>query len=279
MISLNLMFRFYSDGKNHKEPLWGGTEPTALERSSSSYKVSSSSLLKQTNAQPWGKNRLAETFKVRGSKVFPEDHEPWRKRILDPGSEIVLKWNRVFIVSCLVALFVDPLYFYLPSVRRITGSSCVRTDLSLRIVVTFLRTIADIFYLLHLIIKFRTAYVAPSSRVFGRGELVMDPKKIARRYIRADFFIDFIATLPLPQVCCSIVTAYGLLSNINLLQNVSGIFYFCKKKMWRQSDLGKRLCKTSNWRGKKGTSLVMLVIEMVTLSLIFYRMKYSMGGT
>ncbi|KAJ6731636.1 CYCLIC NUCLEOTIDE-GATED ION CHANNEL 14-RELATED [Salix purpurea] len=50
-----------------------------------------------------------------------------------------------------------------------------------------------------MLIKFRTAYVAPSSRVFGRGELVMDPKKIARRYIRSDFFIDLIATLPLPQ--------------------------------------------------------------------------------
>ncbi|WVZ20802.1 hypothetical protein V8G54_008124 [Vigna mungo] len=178
-------FRFYSDGKKHKKSLWGAAEPPAL---------------KPSNLLPLGKNRIIETFRISGSKVFPEDHEPWRKRILDPGSEIVLKWNRVFIVSCLVALFVDPLYFYLPSVIENTGSSCVRTDLTLRIVVTFLRTIADLFYLLHLIIKFRTAYVAPSSRVFGRGELVMDPKKIARRYFRSDFFIDFIATLPLPQM-------------------------------------------------------------------------------
>ncbi|KAL9314407.1 hypothetical protein ACSQ67_019859 [Phaseolus vulgaris] len=179
------LVRFYSDGKKQKKPLWGATDPPAL---------------KPSNLLPLGKNRIGETFRISGSKVFPEDHEPWRKRILDPGSEIVLKWNRVFIVSCLVALFVDPLYFYLPSVIENTGSSCVRTDLTLRIVVTFLRTIADLFYLLHLIIKFRTAYVAPSSRVFGRGELVMDPKKIARRYIRSDFFIDFIATLPLPQM-------------------------------------------------------------------------------
>lgn len=138
-------------------------------------------------------------------KVFPEEHEPWRKRILDPGSQIVLKWNRLFIVSCLLALFVDPLYFYLPIVQTTGGgkgpsSSCLKTDLTLQILVTFLRTIADVFYLLHLIIKFRTAYVAPSSRVFGRGELVMNPAKIARRYIRSHFFIDFIATLPLPQM-------------------------------------------------------------------------------
>ena len=56
------------------------------------------------------------------------------------------------------------------------------------------------FSLLHMIIKFRRAYVAPSSRVFRRGELVMDPKKIAQRYIMSDFFIDLVATPLLPQV-------------------------------------------------------------------------------
>ena len=134
------------------------------------------------------------------SKVFPEDHEPWRKRILDPGSEIVLKWNHIFLISCLVALFIDPLYFYLPSVDTDNNTSCIKLDRSLSIVVTFFRTLADLFYLLHMVIKFRTAYVAPSSRVFGRGELVMDPKKIAMKYLKTDFFVDLAAALPLPQV-------------------------------------------------------------------------------
>lgn len=147
-----------------------------------------------------GRSKISETFKFGKSKVFQEESQPWRKRILDPGSEIVLQWNRIFIFSCLVALFVDPLYFYLPIIAGTRNSQCVKTDLNLRIVVTCFRTVADFFYLLHVVIKFRTAYVAPSSRVFGRGELVMDPKKIARRYIRSDFFIDLIATLPLPQV-------------------------------------------------------------------------------
>ncbi|CAB4292808.1 unnamed protein product [Prunus armeniaca] len=199
------LVRFYSDEKRHekrhKESLWGRrTEPSQLEKSSSQYKVSSSSLLKSDTGLVGARNRFVETFSIGHSKVFPEDHEPWRKRILDPGSEIVLQWNRVFIMSCLVALFVDPLYFYLPMLGRKANAFCVKTDLRLRIVVTCFRTIADIFYFLHMIIKFRTAYVAPSSRVFGRGELVMDPKKIAQRYIRSDFFIDLIATLPLPQI-------------------------------------------------------------------------------
>ncbi|XP_050272458.1 cyclic nucleotide-gated ion channel 17-like isoform X2 [Quercus robur] len=196
------LVRFYSDGKKNNESSWGlgRTEPSQLERSSSAYKVPPSSLLKPDNGMVGGRNRYNETFRNGNFKVFPEDHEPWRKRILDPGSKIVLQWNRVFIFSCLVALFVDPLYFFLPSLGGNTDSSCVKTDFHLRIIVTCFRTVADIFYLLHVIIKFRTAYVAPSSRVFGRGELVMDPKKIARRYIRSDFFIDLIATLPLPQM-------------------------------------------------------------------------------
>lgn len=51
-----------------------------------------------------------------------------------------------------------------------------------------------------MLMKFRTAFVAPNSRIFGRGELVMDAREIARRYLKSDFVIDLAATLPLPQV-------------------------------------------------------------------------------
>lgn len=192
------LVRFNSNEKEQKNLLWRRSDPHQLKKSSSGYNVSSSWL--KTDGGFVGGSGISETLKFGRSKVFPEEDKPWRKRILDPGSEIVLQWNRVFMVSCLLALFVDPLYFYLPSIGGTKETRCVKTELNLRIVVTCLRTIADFFYLLHMIIKFRTAYVAPSSRVFGRGELVMDPKKIARRYIRSDFFIDLIATLPLPQI-------------------------------------------------------------------------------
>ncbi|XP_076937603.1 cyclic nucleotide-gated ion channel 17-like [Bidens hawaiensis] len=187
------LVRFYANGKQKSDSVWGKvpTEPLHLEKSTSGYNF---------GLPVKGKVNNPPNPKQGTSNLFPEDHEPWRKRILDPGSEIVLKWNRVFIVSCLLALFIDPLYFYLPGVRVDEDSWCVKTDLNLRITVTAFRTIADLFYMLHVVIKFRTAYVAPSSRVFGRGELVMDPKKISRRYIRTDFFVDLIATLPLPQI-------------------------------------------------------------------------------
>jgi cyclic nucleotide gated channel len=100
-------------------------------------------------------------------------------------------------VASLITLFLDPLYFFIPGIG---GPACMAIDFTLGIFVTIFRTIADLFHLLHMILKFRTAFVSPSSRVFGRGELVMDGTAIAIRYLKSDFLIDLAATLPLPQV-------------------------------------------------------------------------------
>ncbi|KAJ6757897.1 CYCLIC NUCLEOTIDE-GATED ION CHANNEL 18 [Salix koriyanagi] len=134
----------------------------------------------------------------------------WRYQILDPDSEIVTYWNHVFLLTSIIALFIDPLYFYLPYVGprnrdRITFHSdyiyvCLSIDKQLAVLITYFRSIADMFFSLHILMKFRTAFVAPSSRVFGRGELVIDAKEIAMRYLKSDFLIDMAAALPLPQI-------------------------------------------------------------------------------
>lgn len=122
----------------------------------------------------------------------------WHYQILDPNSDIVNFWNHIFLITCLISLFIDPLYFYLPYV--VDDAACMSTDNDASVVITYFRTIADVFYLLHMLMKFRMAFVAPSSRVFGRGELVMDPHQITMRYLKSDFIVDLTATLPLPQV-------------------------------------------------------------------------------
>lgn len=138
-----------------------------------------------------------------GSKVFPEENvlEPWQEWTFDPGSDLMVKWNRIFLITSLVALFIDPLYFYLPSIHNGDNLSCVKKmDWGLSAAVTVFRSLADIVYVLHIVIKFRTAFIAPNSRVFGRGELVKDHKQIAKRYLKSDFFVDLAAALPLPQI-------------------------------------------------------------------------------
>lgn len=130
--------------------------------------------------------------------VFPEDLKVSEKKIFDPQDKFLQLWNKLFVISCIVAISVDPLFFYLPVFDQ--SRHCLGIDRKLAITATTLRTLIDAFYLIHMALQFRTAYVAPSSRVFGRGELVIDPAQIAKRYLRWYFILDFLAVLPLPQV-------------------------------------------------------------------------------
>ncbi|GAA0151619.1 ligand-gated ion channel [Lithospermum erythrorhizon] len=130
--------------------------------------------------------------------VFPEDLEVSERKILDPQDKFLLLWNKLFFVSCIVGVFVDPLFFYLPVFDK--TFNCLGIDRKLAVTATTLRTFVDVFYLIRMALQFRTAYIAPSSRVFGRGELVIDPAQIAKKYLRFNFIIDFLAVLPLPQI-------------------------------------------------------------------------------
>ncbi|EEF32981.1 probable cyclic nucleotide-gated ion channel 5 [Ricinus communis] len=130
--------------------------------------------------------------------VFPEDLKVSEKKIFDPQDKFLLLCNRLFVISCILGVSVDPLFFYLPVFND--PAHCLGIDRKLAIIATTLRTVIDAFYLIRMALQFRTAYIAPSSRVFGRGELVIDPAQIAKRYLRQYFIIDFLSVLPLPQI-------------------------------------------------------------------------------
>ena len=97
----------------------------------------------------------------------------------------------------MIALFIDPLYFFLPSVG--SDRACIYSDEKLLTNVTVLRSLADLFYVLHIAIKFRTAFISRSSRVFGRGELVKDHYEIAWKYLASDFAIDLAGLYLFPR--------------------------------------------------------------------------------
>ncbi|XP_042510471.1 protein CNGC15b [Macadamia integrifolia] len=137
------------------------------------------------------------------SRVFSEDYEKVKKKILDPRGPVIHKWNKIFLVACLISLFVDPLLSYLPGVQE--EKVCIGIGIPLEVALTIVRLIADMFYFIQIFVRLRTAYIAPSSRVFGRGELVIDPSKIASRYLARGFWIDLLAALPLPQVLIWVV--------------------------------------------------------------------------
>ncbi|KAK6912115.1 Cyclic nucleotide-binding domain [Dillenia turbinata] len=210
---------------------------------------------------------------LRRHSLMPSRAKPkWTYKILDPGSQFVTRWNHIFMISCLIALFLDPLYFYLPMID--STEQCITTDTGLLVAVTIFRTIADLFYLMHIIIKFKTAFIEPSSRVFGRGELVMDQRQIAMRYLKSDFVIDVAAVLPLPQVVNWLIAAKvgrtdhanHTLSLIVLIQYVPRLFVIF--------PLNNRIIKTTGvvaktaWTGAAYNLLLYMLASHVSLSFL-----------
>lgn len=200
---------FHMEYSNLKAPRYGEGLYTDSDESSS-YKHHGNAFTSRrtyslTGSVRRGSKRLRSfrnLFWWGASEAYIEDHKASLKKVLDPNSKFVQQWNKVFLISCLLGLFLDPLFFFLPAM---SSDDCIKIDRPLNVVVTVLRTIIDTFYLFHMALQFRTAYVAPASRVFGRGVLVVDSKLIAKRYLLRDFWLDLLAVLPIPQVVIWII--------------------------------------------------------------------------
>ncbi|KAK9143993.1 hypothetical protein Syun_013393 [Stephania yunnanensis] len=167
------------------------------------------------------------------------------KKILDPQGSFLQRWNKIFVISCVIAVSLDPLFFYIPVID--SEKNCLSLDKKLEITACVLRFFTDVFYILHIIFQFRTGYIAPSSRVFGRGDLVEDLVLIAKRYLASYFLIDILAVLPLPQVVILIVIpkmrGSAALNTKNLLRLIVILQYF--PRIIRIYPLSKEVTRTS----------------------------------
>eukprot|EP00268_Persea_americana_P019348 TRINITY_DN19916_c0_g1_i1.p1 TRINITY_DN19916_c0_g1~~TRINITY_DN19916_c0_g1_i1.p1 ORF type:complete len:782 (+),score=97.16 TRINITY_DN19916_c0_g1_i1:523-2868(+) len=139
--------------------------------------------------------------------------------IMNPHTKVVQRWNKFFVISCLVAIFVDPLFFFLLSVKE--EYKCIVLNWSLATTIAVVRSLTDFIYLLHMLLQFRLAYVNPESRVVGAGELVDHPKEIALHYLRGYFILDVFVVLPLPQIMIGLVLPkYLVTSGANYAKNL-----------------------------------------------------------
>ncbi|KAL5062411.1 hypothetical protein RYX36_024148 [Vicia faba] len=145
-------------------------------------------------------------FEKRKSKPSfspAKNNEPLQKpasrwSVLDPQGPLLQKWNKIFVITCVMAVSMDPLFFYIPVIDD--EKKCLDLSGTLKITASVLRTFFDLFYILRIVFQFRTGFIAPSSRVFGRGEHVDDLWAIAVRYLTSHFIIDILSILPLPQM-------------------------------------------------------------------------------
>ncbi|GKV44393.1 hypothetical protein SLEP1_g51583 [Rubroshorea leprosula] len=128
-----------------------------------------------------------------------KDSGSWKK-ILNPQGSFLENWNKIFLIACIIALALDPLFFYIPVVVNKKELKCLDLDVHLEKIACVLRTFMDAFYIIHMIFQFRTGFIAAPSGVFGRGDLIVDPWAIAKRYLFTYFIIDVLSILPLPQL-------------------------------------------------------------------------------
>ncbi|CAN0902221.1 Probable cyclic nucleotide-gated ion channel 20, chloroplastic [Linum grandiflorum] len=137
------------------------------------------------------------------AKRFMSFVTPYIPGVMNPHAKFVQRFNKFFVISCIVAIFVDPLFFFLLSVDQ--TNKCIFINWPMTTTIVVLRSVTDFVYLLNILLQFRLAYIAPESRVVGAGELVDHPKKIAMNYIRGCFFVDLFIVLPLPQIIILVI--------------------------------------------------------------------------
>ncbi|KAJ4974230.1 hypothetical protein NE237_007404 [Protea cynaroides] len=138
--------------------------------------------------------------------------------VMNPHAKVVQQWNKFFVIACLVAIFVDPLFFFLLTVQE--DNKCIVVDMLMTKTLVIFRTVTDFIYFLHMLLQFRLAYVAPESRVVGAGDFVVHPKKIALHYLCGYFFIDLFVVLPLPQIMILVVLPEYVGSSANFAKNL-----------------------------------------------------------
>ncbi|KAL2992495.1 hypothetical protein AAZX31_10G051300 [Glycine max] len=71
--------------------------------------------------QKGGKDAIGNKSSEDGrelSRVFSEDYDAAEILVLDPRGHRVNTWNKIFLAACLLSLFVDPLFFYLPVAKK-----------------------------------------------------------------------------------------------------------------------------------------------------------------
>ena len=141
-------------------------------------------------------------FEVEGQHSNNDGADSVERRmprtILDPRSHFVQVYNKILLVSCVMAVSVDPLFFYIPIIND--GKRCLVLDKRLRTTVFVLRTVTDVIYLVHILLQFRTAFIDKASEEGGETKLNTNARAIIRRYLSLYFPIDILVVLPIPQV-------------------------------------------------------------------------------
>ncbi|CAI9102254.1 OLC1v1000495C1 [Oldenlandia corymbosa var. corymbosa] len=112
-----------------------------------------------------------------------------KEEVIDPQRRFYQLWNKIFAVSFVIALFLDPLFSYIHVIDN--NRKCIDLDKKLMIVICVLRSFVDLVYMFHIFWKFHIGYTIAASS--------------SKLYLVASFMLDILSALPVPQVVIFII--------------------------------------------------------------------------
>nr|XP_016450533.1 PREDICTED: probable cyclic nucleotide-gated ion channel 20, chloroplastic isoform X3 [Nicotiana tabacum] len=111
---------------------------------------------------------------------------PYIPGVMNPHAKIVQKWNKFFVISCLFAVFIDPMFFFLLYVQQ--GNKCIVLNWPMTTTIVILRSITDIVYLIHILLQIIILLVLPKS-IGSSGA------NYAKNLLRAAILLQYIPRL------------------------------------------------------------------------------------
>ncbi|KAI4355222.1 hypothetical protein L6164_004013 [Bauhinia variegata] len=117
--------------------------------------------------------------------------------------------------------------------------------------------------------EFRTGFIASSSRIFGRGELVADSVTIVKKYLFGYFVVDILSIIPLPQVVVlgniQILKSSFPVDTINLLKIITLVQFYTRViriyPMWKPMPRSSAILLTGSVTASSAS--VLLAIHVV----------------
>lgn len=122
------------------------------------------------------------------------------KEILNPLGPFSGVWDTLFLLSSVIAMSLDPLFFYLPVVNE--DKKCLFMDRKLGIAAMVLRSVLDGLYIIYVFCR----VLSPAEDKGGNSSRDGGNTAPAREYFLSGcFLVDIIAVLPLPQVVVFVI--------------------------------------------------------------------------
>ncbi|KAL6127559.1 hypothetical protein ACLB2K_070924 [Fragaria x ananassa] len=144
-----------------------------------------------------------------GHSILSQTNWPTFKELFDPQAAFIAMWYKIFVISCLISVTTDPLFFYIPYINK--DKKCIGRDKSAGTASLVLRSLADMTFITHILHEIRVCSNIVVSEISKRGkpgwvwkkaELLDFAKAISQKisWLSISIIIDFIAVLPIPQV-------------------------------------------------------------------------------